>query len=187
MEKKLPPGWKLLASEYLYREDWLTVRKEKLALPNGHIIPKYFVLEYPDWVNTIALTDTGQYVLVKQYRHAIGTTALELCAGVVEGHETDPLAAAQRELLEEMGYGGGVWECLMRFAPNPATSTNWVHCYVARGVSKLADANPEKSEDLTVHLCSEQELRQLMQDGSIIQGTHLAPLWRHFADGSAAP
>ena len=46
--------WKLLASEYLIRKPWLTARVDKLELPDGRIMPEYYVLEYPDWVNVIA-------------------------------------------------------------------------------------------------------------------------------------
>lgn len=176
----LPEGWKLLFSEYLHQEDWLTVRRDELQLPNGHIIPKYFVLEYPDWVNTIAITKDGQFVLVRQYRHAIGRANYELCAGVVDGEGESPLDAAKRELQEETGYTGGEWEEWMRLAPNPATSNNWVHCFVARNVEPGA-TSPEPSEDISVHLHSVEEVRQMMVDGAIIQGTHLTPLWKYMA------
>jgi len=182
MAKGLPPGWKILSSEYLHREDWLTVRQEKLELPGGHVIPKYFVLEYPDWVNTIAITDEGKYLLIRQYRHGLGSTAYELCAGVVDPGE-DPAEAAKRELLEETGYGGGRWEKLMTVSTNPATSTNWVHCFIARGVVRQHDQQLEPSEQITTHLVDGDELRRMMEDGSIVQSLHLCPLWRFFAAG----
>lgn len=172
----LPTGWKLLFSEHLYREEWLTVRRDELQLPNGHIIPKYFVIEYPDWVNTIAITKDGKFVIVKQYRHGLGQENYELCAGVVE-RET-PLEAAQRELQEETGYTGGSWTEWMRIAPNPATSNNWVHCFIATNLEPGA-TSAEPSEDLSVHLYSYEEVKQMMMDGSIIQATHLTPLWKY--------
>lgn len=58
-------SWKVLHSEYLFRCPWLTVRRDAVELPNGHTIPDYYVLEYPDWVNTIALTDDDQFVMVR--------------------------------------------------------------------------------------------------------------------------
>jgi ADP-ribose pyrophosphatase len=181
MSSNLPAGWKLITSEYLHHEAWLTVRRDQLQLPNGHVIPKYFVLEYPDWVNTIAITREGKFVLVRQYRHAIGKTSYELCAGVVDETDKDPLAAAKRELLEETGYSSDNWESWMIMAPNPATSNNWVHCFIAHGVEKKAEATPEDSEEITVHLFTAEEIQAMMMDGSIIQATHLTPLWKHFA------
>ena len=54
-EQKIAP-WTVLASEYIAHEPWFTVRKEKVQLPNGSIIPSYYVLEYPAWINVIAVT-----------------------------------------------------------------------------------------------------------------------------------
>ena len=51
--------WTVLESEYLFRRPWLTARRDKVQLPNGNINPEFYVLEYPDWVNVIAVTDTG--------------------------------------------------------------------------------------------------------------------------------
>ena len=105
-------AWKTLETEYLIREPWLTARRDKVELPTGVVLNDYYVLEYPDWVNTIAITREGDFVLVRQYRYALGVTSMELCAGVIEKDET-PLEAAQRELLEETGYGKGTWQTRM--------------------------------------------------------------------------
>ena len=48
--------WTTLDSEYLFRRPWLTARKDRVRLPNGHVIEEYYVLEYPDWINVIAIT-----------------------------------------------------------------------------------------------------------------------------------
>ena len=90
--------WKINRSEYLFRRPWLTVRRDEVTLPDGRVTPEYYVLEYPTWVNVIAITDRDEMLLVRQYRHGIGETRLELCAGVVEENET-PLMGARRERL----------------------------------------------------------------------------------------
>ena len=54
---------KTVSSKYLFRRPWLTVRCEDMLLPNGNHIPEYYILEYPDWVNTIAITKDGKFVL----------------------------------------------------------------------------------------------------------------------------
>ncbi len=178
---QLPEGWKLLHSEYLHRKSWLTVRRDHLELSNGHKIPEYYVLEYPNWVNVIALTQEGKFVLIRQYRHALGTANYEICAGVVDSSDESPLHAAKRELLEETGFGGGNWEEWVVTAPNPATSNNWVHCFLATGVERVQNPQPEPSEQITTHLVDAGELKQLMSDGGIVQATHLVGLWKYFA------
>ena len=42
--------WKVLESEYLFNEPWLTVKKEKCELPKGKVMKAYYTLEYPTWV-----------------------------------------------------------------------------------------------------------------------------------------
>ncbi len=103
--------WRTLSSEYLIRRPWLTARRDCVRLPDGRINDEYYLLEYPDWVNVIAVTTEGLFVMIEQYRHGIDEVITELCAGVVEaGEETE--AAARRELLEETGYSGGRWRLL---------------------------------------------------------------------------
>lgn len=106
MQKPKNRKWKVLSSEYLSRKPWFTVRHESVELPDGRRIPDYYVFEYPDWVNVIALTRDGRFVPIDQYRHALGATFYELPAGVAEPTDASMLAAAQRELHEETGYGG---------------------------------------------------------------------------------
>lgn len=96
--------WKTLSQKYLIEKPWLTARVDKVELPTGAIIDEYYVLEYPDWVNTIAITKEGEFVFVRQYRYAIGKTVNELCAGVIEKGE-DPMAAAKLLLKEPDKYG----------------------------------------------------------------------------------
>ncbi|MDR2130701.1 MAG: NUDIX hydrolase [Odoribacteraceae bacterium] len=181
MDERDTSGWRVIASEYLSRRPWLTVRRERLEMPNGHVIPEFYVLEYPDWVNTIAVTREGKFVFVRQYRHGLGVMSLELCAGVCDPEDATPLEAARRELLEETGYGNGEWQEYMVLSPNPGSQNNLVHCFLATGVEKIDDQHLEGSEAITVHLLSLEEVRALLVDGHLKQATHLAPLWKYLA------
>jgi ADP-ribose pyrophosphatase len=174
--------YKVLSSEYVHRAPWLTARRDKLQVPNGHVIPDYYVLEYAHWVNTIALTKDGEMVMIKNYRYAIDQTHYELCAGVMDDDDKTPMDAAKRELLEETGYGGGEWKEWMLISPNPATHTNMNYCFIAYGVEKIAKQDLEPSETLTVHVLKQDEVRQLLKDEQIINCMHVAPLWKYFAE-----
>ncbi|MBP3678695.1 MAG: NUDIX hydrolase [Bacteroidaceae bacterium] len=172
--------WKTLSSEYLIKRPWLTARRDKVQLPDGRILDEYYVLEYPTWVNVIAITKEGDMVLVRQYRHALGRTNFELVAGVLEKGE-DPLVAAQRELLEETGYSGGEWKELMQLSANSSTMTNLTHCFLAEGVEKTALQNLDASEDLEVYVFSQEEVKQKLQQGDFVQALMVAPLWKYFS------
>ena len=173
--------WETISSEYLFRRPWLTVRHDKVRLPDGRINPEFYVLEYPDWVNIIAITENGEFVMERQYRHGLDKTCYEIAAGVVENGET-PLEAARRELEEETGYGGGDWKELMLISGNPSTTSNLTHCFLAEGVKKVSAQHLDSTEDLSVCLLSLDQVRQLLVSDKIRQALMAAPLWKYFAE-----
>ena len=76
------------SSEYLIRRPWMTVRKDVVVHPDGRVQPEYYVLEYPDFINVIAITTDGRIIMEQQWRQAVGEVSLEIPAGVVEKGET---------------------------------------------------------------------------------------------------
>lgn len=172
--------WEILHSDYLLMTPWLTVRKDHIRQPSGGELDDFYVIESQDWVNVIAITEDGQYIIEEQYRHGIGEVCTELCAGKVEDGET-PLQAAQRELLEETGYAGGEWSLIGVFSPNTSAMTNYCHCYLAKMVKKVQDQHLDNSEDIRVKLISEVELRHLLQNDCFIEGIMSAPIWKYLS------
>ncbi|WP_290535246.1 NUDIX hydrolase [Alistipes sp.] len=172
----------VLHSEYLSRKPWYTVRHERLALPDGRIIPDYYVFEYPDWVNITAIDREGRFVMIDQYRHGLGETSYEIPAGVIETSDSTPLEAARRELFEETGYGGGTWRLLTSISANPATQNNITHCFLATGVDRIGTQHLDATEDIGVHLFTRSEVLGLLRTDSIRQALMAAPLWRYFAE-----
>ena len=184
MEEK-EKAWKTVSSKYLFRRPWLTVRCEDMLLPNGNHIPEYYILEYPDWVNTIAITKDGKFVFVRQYRPGLGRTSYELCAGVCDKEDASPLVSAQRELWEETGYGKGNWREYMGISANPSTHTNLTHCFLATDVEPIDHQHLEDTEDLSVHLLTFEEVKQLLENNEIMQSLNAAPLWKYVAEHAA--
>ncbi|MBQ2540893.1 MAG: NUDIX hydrolase [Paludibacteraceae bacterium] len=175
-------SWKVLESKNILRlGPWLSVRQECVEMPSGVKIPTWFVLEFPNWINVIAVTKDGHMVMVDQYRHALGETHYELVAGVVDKGET-PLHAAQRELSEETGYEGGEWRLFMTLSPNPTNHNNLSYTFLALGVEHRREQHQEPTEDIGIDLFTEDEVRQLLEEGEIVQALHAAPLWRYFAE-----
>ncbi len=124
-------------------------------------------------------------MLIDQYRHGLGETSYEIPAGVTEPSDASPLAAAQRELTEETGYGGGQWRLLTTLSANPATQNNLTHCYLATGVEPLGEQHLDPTEDLRVHLMTREEVLELLRTDRIRQALMAAPLWRYFCENKA--
>ena len=189
MNPLLPPfpgddegRWRTLSSTYLFQRPWLTVRCQRMLLPTGREHPEYYILEYPTWVNIIALTPDDRMLLVRQYRPALDITRYELCAGAMDPSDASPLEAAQRERLEETGFGGGEWTKLMVVGPNPSAMNNVSISFLAHGVTKLCEPRLEETEDISVHLFSRDEVYNMLKVGQFAQALMVAPLWRYFAE-----
>lgn len=172
--------WKTLSQQYLFQEPWLTARVDKVQLPTGAVVDNYYVLEYPDWVNTIAIAEDGRFVFVRQYRYGLGKTLNELCAGVMEQGET-PEEAARRELMEETGFGGGHWEEWMTISANPGSQNNIAHCFLATGVTLQGSQHLDRGEDVEVRFFTREEVYAMLRNGEIWQSLMAAPLWKYFA------
>ena len=168
--------WTTLSSKTLLERWWLTLREDHVRLPTGAEIEEFHVAEYPDWALAVALTDSGEAVLVEQYRYGVDRTALEFPAGVVAAGE-DAGVAVQRELLEETGYAADDWLRLGACAIEPARHTNYGHLFFARGARRVAAPALDHTEDLRVRLAPAADLPRLVEEGRIIHGIHVAAVF----------
>ena len=173
-------NWQILKSTYLFECPWLKVRKDHVQMPSGLEIPDFYVEELPDWVNVIAITKDGYFVIEEQYRHGIQKVCFELPAGELESGE-EPLQAIKRELEEETGYTGGEWVPLGTYAPNASGCNNTCHSFLAIGVEKTVEPKREPTEDIKLHLVTREEIKGMLLDGRIAEGVMQAPLWRYLA------
>lgn len=178
MEKDIAK-WKTIHSEYIIKRPWLTARCDEVELPNGVKNPEYYVLEYPDWVNVIAITKDGRFIMVRQYRHGLDEVFTELCAGVMEKGE-EPEQAARRELLEETGFSGGQWQLWMVVSANPGSMNNLTYCFLATGVEKVSSQHLDKTEDLRYLLYDYDQVKRMVEQGEMKQALMAAPLWKYF-------
>lgn len=102
----------------------------------------------------LALSDAGEILLVEQYRPPLGRRCIELPAGLVgdEAEGEDPLASAQRELIEETGYAAAHWESFGEFASSPGALGEIFHFYRATGLRRVAAGGGVEGEAIEAHL-----------------------------------
>jgi len=170
--------WKTLSSEKLFSETWMNIRVDTCERPDGTIVSPYYVYEFPEWVAALAITNEGEVILEKQYRHALGITGLEVPGGCVD--QTDPSfeAAIARELLEETGYAFEKFEYLGDTSANPSTNTNLMHMYLATGGQKIKPQQLDPGEDIEVMLVSMEEFIKLVKENAFIQAMHTTLIYK---------
>lgn len=168
------PGWPLVRREVLGDFRVFRVRKDVSVSPVKGTQHAFFVLEGADWVNVVALTDTGKMLFVRQWRHGTEGETLEIPGGCVDPGDPSPLSAAQRELLEETGYESGEWTELGWVSPNPAIQANRCFTFLARGCRKVAEPSPDGTEDRRVETVFEADVPALVREGRIRHALVLA-------------
>lgn len=168
--------WKILSSEYVHRGPWATLRHDVCEMPDGRIKPDYYVLEYPNWVNAVAITEDNKVLLVRQYRHAAGVVCLEIPGGVIDSDES-PEHAIRRELLEETGYQFDEVELLGSLYGNPATANNITYCFLATGGKKVAEQSLDAHEEIIIEEYTLEEVKQLLAGFQIPQALHVSTLF----------
>jgi len=171
--------WRRIASEQGADLILFRSRFDTMEHPTTGQHLRRIVLESVDWVNVVALTRDGRSVMVEQYRFGVGHLTLETPGGMVDAGETS-LQAAQRELLEETGYGGGRWSYLGAVEPNPAVHNHLCHHWLAEDIEPVAAPAPGQGEAIAVRLLQPNELPQAVRDGRLRHVLALSALSRVF-------
>ena len=155
-----------------------TVSVESITLPRGERIEAEIV-RHPGSVVLLPVTDRGEIVLVRQYRHAIGRSAWELPAGSLKPGE-DPRAAAVRECHEEIGLIPASVERLGAFFPTPGYCDEEMTFYRATGLRAPGDDDPavqqDEDEDIEARAFPIDTMRHMVGSGEIIDMKTVAGL-----------
>ena len=159
----------------LLERRWISVREDHVRLANGHEIEEFHVIGAPSWAGILAVTDSDEIVLVRQYRHGIAGESLELPAGVIEVGEA-PLDAAKRELVEETGYAAQRWEPIASVATEPSRHTVRAHFFCALGAQPIADRTLDASEEIELVLVPRNSLVDLVLRGDVLHGVHVGAI-----------
>jgi 8-oxo-dGTP pyrophosphatase MutT (NUDIX family) len=171
-------GWRVLKSDYVIETPYLRLRRDRIELPSGQTIEDYFVRESRGFSVVFALTPDEHVVLVRQYKHGIGTGVLELPAGAIDEGES-AAACARRELAEETGYVGDPPEPehVRTFFTDPTNSDSRLHLFLIRRARPLLEQRLDVTEDIAVELAPLDDLRAVVRDGTIEVSAHVACIY----------
>jgi 8-oxo-dGTP pyrophosphatase MutT (NUDIX family) len=125
--------WRTLDSRVVYRNPWIVLREDAVVRPDGND-GIYSVVEMRPSCGIVAIGDDARIALVSQWRYVHGKMSLEIPSGGSEHGET-PLAAAERELAEEVGLAAGDWADLGAIDNSNGVTTDVAHMFLARDLS----------------------------------------------------
>ena len=138
----------VLSSERVFEGRVWDVRRDEFEY-NGETVVRDYV-DHTGAVAVLALDDAGRVLLIKQYRHPLGRRDWEIPAGLLDLAGEPPLAAARRELAEEVDLVASQWDTLLDVDTSPGGSTEFVRVYLARGLSESETvfARTEEERDI---------------------------------------
>ena len=140
----------------------------KLVVSDGIIKgrkARWEVVHHTGSVGVIPFLTKDKIVLVEQFRYAVGERLLEIPAGTLHKGEA-PLAAAKREIQEEIGYAAKNFKKLYTFYPSCGVTDEFVVIYKAAGL-KPARLEPDFDEDITVRIVKLSEALGYIKEGRI--------------------
>ncbi len=166
----------VVRSEQKFSGKLLTLRVEEIRLPDGSTSRREIVEHEPAVVIIPYLDKEDAFLFIEQYRDAVGQTLLELPAGMIAAGE-DPMAAAQRELLEETGYTATEMLKLSTYYTSPGFTNEQHHLYLATGLQQRTGIQ-DTTEIHALHRVSRAGAMAMVEGDAIPDGkTVLGLVW----------
>jgi ADP-ribose pyrophosphatase len=174
-DEKLPTR---LERTVVYESRWVNLYRDKVALPSGHILDQYHILDFGRGsVVVVVENDAGQILMERVTRYPTGMTTWELPAGRIEGSES-VLTAAEREVREETGYETIDHREIYQY--NPLNGISNMFIQIVRCRAGMRSGQLDKDEIGDIRWFSRQELRSMIKRREITDGLALAGLLLHF-------
>jgi 8-oxo-dGDP phosphatase len=165
-----PHEFRVLDTETVFEGHVISLRRDTVAMPGGGDSVRE-VVTHPGAVAVVALDDQDRVVLLRQYRHPVGTHLWELPAGLRDENGEPPLRTAQRELAEEALLAAGRWSLLTNVYNSPGFSDELVLIYLAEELSDAARPDgfvvEHEEADMTVERVPLAEAVQRVFTGDI--------------------
>lgn len=160
-----PKPWKTLSTREVYRNKWMRIREDVAEMPNGQTT-LYGVCELGECVGVLPFIDDDQVVMVRQYRYVQQENhRWEMPTGGINPGESLE-AAAQRELMEEIGYRANSLTWISSFYSSKSVCQETPHLFIGRDLVR-AEAPPDETEFLEVAVLPFDEVLQMVMTSEI--------------------
>jgi ADP-ribose pyrophosphatase len=151
-----------------------------VRFPNGRTSRQSWI-DHKPCVAIVPVTDTGELILIRQYRHATRQVITEIPAGAADNPEESAEACAQRELAEEIGFQAKQLVKLFEGYLIPGYGNEYMYFFLARGLFRLR-LPPDEDEFIETLTVTCREAETLIKTGQIIDvktalGIGLAAVW----------
>jgi ADP-ribose pyrophosphatase len=159
--------WKTLSRRTILEySKFLSVEEHTVQLPDGQIIEDWPWVVTPDYVNVVAVTKAGKFILFRQTKYSVPDITLAPVGGYLEPDE-DPLEAAQRELREETGYAAPDWQFIGQFPVDGNRGAGTAYFYIAQGAQRVTEIDADDLEEQELLLLSREEVETALDAGEI--------------------
>ncbi len=140
------------------------MEEHTIKLPDGEVISDWPWLIIPNAAIVLPVTEEEKFLCFRQTKYAVEGTTLAPVGGMLETGEA-PLAAAKRELLEEMGCEAGEWVNLGSYILDPNRGIATMHLFLALNARQVAAPDSDDLEDQEVLSLSREEIEHAASAG----------------------
>jgi 8-oxo-dGDP phosphatase len=171
-----PHSFDVVSSTTLYDGAIFALRGDEVRMPGGRVATREKV-EHFGAVAIAALDDSERLVMIYQYRPAIGRRIWEMPAGLLDsGSDEEPVEAAKRELVEEVGVTADDWSTLVDVVGCPGFADESVRVFLARGLHDVdrPAATDDEEADLVVRRVPLPDLVTGAMSGDLVNGPCIA-------------
>jgi len=178
-ESKTVHGWKIFPERVIAETPIVTITAGPVLCKRSGRKKDFYLFDFPDWVNVVAVTPTQDILLIRQFRYGSGMEEIEIPGGM-SNHGEDPVEAGCRELLEETGYTGKNARVIGSVCPNPAIQRNLCYTILVEEAEKTADPRMDDMEDIECFVQPKEAIHHSISTGAINHGLVLNALMFYF-------